>query len=217
MNHPVTLIIADDHPLFRRGVVEVLAADTEIKLLAEAGDGAAALQAILDHRPAVALLDVHMPKLAGLQVAAELQQRGLTTRVIFLTMYEDQQTFNAAMDLGALGFILKDSAAEDVVECVKAVAAGKHFISPTISGLLVKRTQGARELRAVRPGLESLTPAERRILKLVASDRTSKEIADELGLSPRTVETHRLNICQKLEIHGVHALVKFAFENKARL
>ena len=217
MTKPLTILVADDHPIFRRGVLDIIGAEPGLRVVQEARDGAEALAGILEKHPTVAVLDMNMPKLKGLDVARELQKRGSATAVIILTMFDDEETFHAAMDLGVRGYLLKDSAVVDLLQCIRAVAEGKPFITPGLSAYLLRRTQGARELRDAKPGLDALTPAERRILKLIATDKTSKEIADELGLSPRTVETHRLNICQKLELHGVHALVKFAFENKSRL
>jgi DNA-binding NarL/FixJ family response regulator len=125
--------------------------------------------------------------------------------------------FNEAMDLGVLGYVLKDSAADDILHCIRAVADGRHYLSPAVSGFLVNRHTRAESLRRAKPGLADLTPAELRILRLIARNKTSKEIADELELSTRTVDNHRFNICTKLELHGVHSLVKFAFDHKSEL
>jgi DNA-binding NarL/FixJ family response regulator len=132
-------------------------------------------------------------------------------------MYKEEDLFNAAMDLGVKGYVLKESAVSDILDAIRAIMAGQHYISPGLSEFLFGRRAGAESLRQRRPGLDRLTPAEHHILQLIARDRTSKEIADELGLSPRTVENHRTNICAKLDVHGIHSLVKFAYENKARL
>jgi DNA-binding NarL/FixJ family response regulator len=217
VTNPISILVADDHPIFRRGVLDTLGAEPDLKIVREARDGEEALAGILELKPALAVLDMNMPKRHGLDVARESRRHGSPTAVIILTMFDDEETFHAAMDAGVQGYLLKDSAVVDLLQCVRAVAGGKTFITPTLAGYLLKRTQSARELRGERAGFDTLTAAERRILKLVASDKTSKEIAEELGLSPRTVESHRLNICQKLQLHGAHALVKFAFENKARL
>lgn len=217
MGNAITVLLADDHPLFRRGVLDLLRSDAGVRVVQEAGDGAEALAGIVARRPAIALLDVNMPGLGGLGVAREVQKRRLATRVVLLTMRDDEETFQAAMDAGVLGYVLKESAAIDVLQCLRTVAAGNHFISPAISGYLVRRAEGARKLRDDVPGLDALTPAERRILKMISQDNTSKEIADQLGISPRTVETHRLHICEKLNLHGAHSLLKFAYDNKGKL
>jgi len=212
----ISMIVADDHPIFRRGLTETIQTDPCLEILEETGDGATALRLIEERRPDVALLDVHMPQLNGLAVARAVQRRGLATRIIFLTMYDDEETFQEAMSLGVMGYVMKESAVDDVLNSIKMVAEGKHFISPSISGYLVAR--GAKSQARVEevPGLASLTPAELRILKMISQDNTSKEIAAELGISPRTVDTHRLHICEKLNLRGAHSLLKFAFDNKGK-
>lgn len=211
------MLLADDHPIFRRGLLDVLRSAPTIRVVQDVADGSAALQVIREVRPDVAVLDVQMPGLTGLEVARQLQHEIVTTRLVFLTMFNDEETLREALDLGVRGYVLKDSAAEEIVGCVRTVMQGRHFISPALSGFLVRRSEEAHQLAEERTGLALLTPGERRILRLVSEARTTKEIADQLGLSPRTVETHRQNICQKLELQGVHSLVKFAFDNKSRL
>ena len=217
MSKPITILVADDHPLFRKGLVDVLRADAELKVIQEVGDGAQALRLLKELRPAVAVLDIEMPQRDGLQVAAEAQRLHLATELIFITAYKDPETFDAAMDLGVKGYVLKESAVTDIVAGIKSVARGERYISPSLSGFLFRRTERARTLRTQHPGLDDLTPAERRILKLISLDRTSKEIADELGVSYRTIENHRANIGRKLKLQGSHSLLKFAYDNKAKL
>jgi len=132
-------------------------------------------------------------------------------------MYDEEDAFNRAMDLGVKGYILKDSAVTDIVAGIKAVAAGEHFITPSLSSFLINRANRASVLRDQKIGLGLLTEAERRILKLIADQKTSKQIAAELFISPRTVDNHRANICDKLQIHGSNALLKFALEHKSEL
>src|SRR5262249_20798699 len=155
----------------------------------------------------VAVLDITMPKLTGLQVAREVQRRHLAVNIIFLTMHNEEDVFDKAMAAGARGYVLKESAVSDIVESIHAVAAGRHYLSPGISHYLARRAQKQQPLRKAQPGLDSLTPAERRVLKLISQDKTSKEIADELAVSPRTIEAHRQNICDKLDLHGSHSLL----------
>ena len=150
-------------------------------------------------------------------VARAVRQQNLGVEIVFLTIHREEELFQAALDLGAKGYVLKDSAVTDIVAAIKSVAAGQHYISPQLSSYLLKRSKSVAELNARKPGLEDLTPTERRILKLIAQDKSSKEIAAELFISHRTVETHRTNISRKLELHGNLALVKFALEFKARL
>ncbi len=210
-------MVADDHPLFRKGLVDVVRADAAFEIVREAGDGAEALKFIQELRPAVAVLDIEMPRLSGLEVAIEIQKGRLPVELIFITAYKDPETFDEAMTLGVKGYVLKESATIDIVAGIKAVARGERFISPSLSELLFRRVESAKTLRAERPGLETLTPAERRILKSVSLDRTTKEIADDLGVSYRTVENHRANIARKLGLQGSHSLLKFAYDNKSKL
>jgi len=209
--------MAEDHPMFRDGLRQIISAQSDLRLIHEAGDGEEALRVARALKPTVAILDLEMPKLSGLDVAAAIQREVLPVRVIMLTMYQEEDMFNEALDLGVLGYVLKDSAAEDILEGIRMVAAGRHYLSPSISGFLVNRKSRGEALRKAKPGLDDLTPAERRILRLIAQSKTSKEIADELGLCTRTVENHRFNIGTKLNLHGVHSLVKFAFDHKSEL
>jgi DNA-binding NarL/FixJ family response regulator len=217
MPEKITVLIVDDHPLFREGVRKVVAADTRFDVVGEAGDGETALKMIQEQKPDVVVLDVNLPRLSGLEVARKLHGKRLPTRVVVLTMHKEEETFNRALDLGVKGFVLKENAIEDILHALAAVMEGEHYLSPSISGYLVRRHDRAEALSTKKPGLEDLTKAERRVLKLVAEKKTSREIASELFISPRTVEAHRANICAKLELHGSHSLLLFALENRAAL
>jgi DNA-binding NarL/FixJ family response regulator len=217
MKKPITVLIADDHPIFRKGLREVLRDDPDIQLVAEAGDGAKALEEICGRKPQVAVLDLDMPGMNGLEIAKRIFDLKLPVAVVLLTMYKEERILNEAMNARILGYVLKENAASDLLGCVHSVAAGEPFISPSLSAYLLNRRARAQALVQEKPELEKLTPAERRILKLVAEDLTSKEIAEELSISPHTVENHRAKICEKLSLRGSHSLLKFAFENKSRL
>ena len=217
MKDKIRIVIADDHPIFRQGLRQVVEKDAQIQVIAEAENGEAAVTLIQTHQPEIALLDLDMPLLDGFAVVRRLRDLSLATRVIFLTMHEDELHFNEALDLGVQGYLIKDSAAADVVHAIQAVTAGKRYISPTLSTFLLDRTQRAATLSAQQPGLRLLTQTERRVLALLAEYKTSKEIAALLGVSTRTIENHRANICVKLELHGTHALVKFALDHKSEL
>jgi len=212
-----TVLIADDHPTFRSGLRQIVESGRDFKLVQEAGNGVEALNGIRKLRPAVAILDMNMPEMDGLKVARAVQAEGIPTAIVFLTMYQDEDMFNEAMDLGAKGYVLKESAVADILDSIRAAGAGRHYLSPAISGFLLRRRTSDAAFRSGHPELEKLTPAERRILRLIAGNKTSKEIATELDLSPRTIENHRANICAKLNLRGIHSLVKFAFDNRSRL
>jgi DNA-binding NarL/FixJ family response regulator len=214
MNPEISIVIADDHPVFRQGLRQIIEIEPGLKVSGEARDGAAALKLIQELKPDVAVLDINMPNMKGFDVAREIRQQGLKVGIIFLTMYDDERMFNEALNVGALGYLLKDSAISDIAESVRAVASGQHFISPTISRYLINRASRSAALSEQRPSLKDLTPSELRVLKLISEHKTSKEIAAQLFISYRTVENHRANICQKLGIHGSNALIKFALEHK---
>lgn len=217
MTNEISVLLADDHPVFRRGLGMILMADNQVQVVGEAGAGNQALAMIRELQPDIAILDVNMPDQTGFDVARELQQYNLATRIIFLTMHCDESVFNTALDLGAYGYLLKESAIEDILSCVKAVAEGKNFISPQLSTFLMNRASRATAFIKKQPTLNDLTPTERRILTRIARQQTSREIADALCVSIRTIERHRENICTKLEIRGSNALLKFALENKDQL
>lgn len=216
MSTETKIIIADDHPIFRKGLRLVIE-DAGMRVVAEADDGEEAWTLIQRLLPDVAVIDVDMPKLDGFQLARRLREEKVPVEIVFLTMHKDEDIFNAALDVGVRGYVVKDSAAADIARCVRAVLAGDHYISPSVSSHLVQRRARSSALKQARPGIEKLTPTERRILQLIAESKTSKEIAEELSISPRTVETHRTNISNKLELRGSHALLKFAYEHKSEL
>jgi DNA-binding NarL/FixJ family response regulator len=217
MLNRIKVLIVDDHPLFRSGLRQVIADDPRLQLVGETGDGETALKLVEDKKPDVAVLDVNLPGLSGLDLARKLQVQHLPTRVIMLTMHKDEETCNRALDIGARGFVLKENAVEEILKAIVAVADGEHYLSSTISGYLVRRRNRAESLAAKKPGLDDLTKAERRILKLIAEKKTSREIGAELFISPRTVEAHRANICAKLELTGSHSLLQFALENRSAI
>ena len=211
------VLIVDDHPLFRSGLRQVIQSSPCLELVGEAGDGEAALKFILEKKPDVAVLDINLPGLTGLEVARKLQGKKNPTRLIILTMHKEEDMINRALDFGAHGFVLKENAVEDIIEAIVTVAKGESYLSPSVSGFLIKRRNRAEALAQKKPGLDDLTKAERRILKLVADTKTSKDIAAELFISPRTVEAHRANISDKLELSGSHSLLQFALENRSAL
>jgi DNA-binding NarL/FixJ family response regulator len=216
MSTPLTVLIADDHPLVRRGLREIIEEGLDCRI-EEAGGGEAALTIIREKKPDVCVLDINMPVLDGFGVVRRMRQQHLAGEVIFLTMHKEEDLLNAAMDLNVKGYVLKEGAVSEIVDAIRSAAAGHRYISPALSDFLFSRRAEADRLREQKPGLDRLTPAERRVLKMIAEDNTSKEIADVLGLSPRTVENHRTNICAKLGVHGIHSLVKFAYDNRSKL
>src|SRR6185503_19717108 len=219
MGQPAKLriVIADDHPVFRRGLRDIICADSGFAIVGEAGDGEEALEIITALQPAIAILDVAMPKLDGLTLSRKLAAEEPATRVILVTMFREQKLFTQALEAGVKGYVLKDSAATDIISCIKAVAAGQNYASPELTTFLVNQVRQADANGSPVSDLASLTNTELRILSLLADYKTSKEIAQDLSISPRTVDTHRNNICQKLDVHGSHALMRFALAHKDQL
>lgn len=215
MNEPITIVIADDHPLMRKGLRQVLEADAGIAVLHDAEDGEDALQAIRRHKPAIAILDIEMPKLDGFGVAKKIIAEEISTSIIFLTMFREEMVFNKAMDLGIKGYVLKENAVTEILRCVHQVAERKHFISSSISDLLIRRSN--RNSLPVDDIFSKLTSSELTVLKLISQMKTSQQIADHLFISIKTVNNHRTNIAAKLGVSGTHALLKFAVEYKSRL
>ncbi len=217
MSREISIIIADDHPIVRKGLREIIEADSRLKVLAEADDGEEAVALVEKLKPEIVVLDVDMPRLDGFGAARELQKRKIPVKIVFLTIHRKEDIFHAAMDLGVRGYILKDSAIFEIVNGIKAVAEGEYFVTASLTSFLIGRRHRAQNFERNEPNLARLTPTERRILQLIADYKSNKEIAAELFVHYRTIETHRTNICQKLELHGHKALLKFAVENKFEL
>jgi DNA-binding NarL/FixJ family response regulator len=209
-----TIIIADDHPMFRRGLRDVIAEEETFRIVAEASNGEEALTLIEEWKPRVAVLDLDMPKKSGLEVTTHIVEHGLPVSVLILTMYNEEEMFNKAVALGVMGYILKDSAVLDIVKGIACVARGEYFFSPSLTNQLMKNNHGSGDPNGHQSGLEKLTPTERNILKLIAENKVTNQIAETLFISPRTVEHHRAHICEKLNISGSYALVRFALQNK---
>jgi len=212
-----TVYIVDDHPVFRHGLKQIIQADAGFAVVGEAGDDVTALAEIPRVKPEIVVVDVRLPRQGGLELVRALRAVRPRAACIMLTMHAEESTFNAAMDAGALGYILKEDALELVLLGLRAVAVGTIFLSPKIAVWLLRRQHRVAALKATKTGLASLTATERRILQLVAENMTNKEIAGQLFISHRTVETHRSKICEKLELQGAHKLLQFAIEHRSAL
>ena len=190
--------------------------EPQFDVLAEAADGRTALELVQSKSPTVAVLDLDMPELEGFGVARKVDEQSLQTRVVILTMHKDDLHVNQAIDLGVAGYLLKDGATTEVIDCIKTVANGGEYFSPAVSAILLGRSRRP-EKKFDEVGVEDLTPTERRVMLLLAELKTTKEIAADLGISPRTVDNHRTHICSKLGLTGSHALVKYALQHKGEL
>jgi DNA-binding NarL/FixJ family response regulator len=211
------IVIVDDHPLFRQGLRHAIERDSRFDVAGEADQGDAALEMILKVKPDVAVLDVNLPGMNGFELVALLKARRCAARIVILTMLKEEQALNTALNLKVDGYVLKENAAAEILDCISLVARGESYVSPSLTGFLLRRRSRAELLARKRPGLEDLTVAERRILKRIADGKTTKEIATEFFISPRTVESHRANICDKLELTGSNRLLQFALQNRDSL
>ena len=211
------IIIADDHPLFRSGTRAELEKIPEVQILGEAGDGEAALELIQKHQPDIAVLDVRMPKLTGLDVAEKLMEEDCPTKIILLTMHRERKLFLKALELGVRGYLLKDALVNEIQQAIQGVARGQYYLSPELSGLLVEKSSRNRIQKANLDFREILTPSELKIFHLISELKSNQEIAEILFISKRTVENHRVNICRKLKIKGANALLKFAVKHRVEL
>jgi len=217
MKQEATVLVVDDHPLLRHGLCDIIRKTQRFKVIGEASDGEEALRKLASLKPQMVILDIDMPQLNGLETIRVIRELPFPVKVIILTMYHEEDMFNAAMDLGAKAYVLKDNAPKDIVAALENVERGETFLSASLLQAGQRRGDRVRELLLSKPQIDALTPAERRILKLVGEDFSSKQIADRLKLSVRTVEKHRQHICDKLNLHGSHSLLKFAFDNSACL
>ncbi|MEV6591153.1 response regulator transcription factor [Streptomyces acidicola] len=206
---PTRILLADDHALVRRGVRLILDGEPDLTVIAEADNGAEALAQARTHRPDLAILDIAMPRLTGLQAARELSRTEPDLRILILTMYDNEQYFFEALAAGASGYVLKSVADRDLVEACRATMRGEPFLYPgAVNALIRNYLDLAREGRALPA--RAITDREEEILKLVAEGHTSQEIADLLVISPKTVERHRANLLQKLGLKDRLELTRYA-------
>ena len=202
----ITVVIADDHVIFRQGLLKLLQSAEDIEVVADTGSSNEALRLIIEKRPDVAILDISMPVLTGIELLEEIQKKAIDTKIVFLTMHNDPLTAKKAIQSNASGYVLKDDAFEDLLYSVRAVASGGTFISPSISDKVLKSIPVRENEGTI------LTKREREVLQLIASGLTNKKIADKLSVSVKTVETHRTRIIQKLDAHTTADLVRYAIK-----
>jgi len=217
MSEEIHIVIAEDHPFFRDGLRRALDRTPSLHVVAEAADGMAALEHIRTLKPEVAILDIGLPRLDGVAVARRIREEQIPVEIVFLTISDDREVFEEALNLGVKGYLLKDSTEAELLRCVTAVASGQHYMSPSMTSYLVDKVRQTERFVRQTPGLERLTPQELAILRRIADGKTSKEIAQHLGISAKTVDAHRASICNKLEIHGQHALSRFATRHRSEI
>jgi DNA-binding NarL/FixJ family response regulator len=209
MSH-LRILLADDHTVVRQGLRKVLEEQPDWEVVAEAGDGREAIRQAEHLKPDVAILDVAMPLLNGIEATRQITKRLPHVRVLILTMHADEAYVTQILKAGASGYLLKDSADVDLVQAVAEVARGKSFFSPSIARLMLDEYVRPRGEREVTDRYEALSTREREIFQLIAEGKTNKEIAALLSVSPSTVETHRAHIMEKLDLHSAAEIVLYA-------
>jgi DNA-binding NarL/FixJ family response regulator len=204
------ILLADDHTVVRQGLRKVLEERSDWVVVAEAGNGREAVQKAEEARPDVAILDVAMPLLNGIEATRQIVKRSPTTRVLVLTMHSDEAYVNQILKAGATGYLLKDSADVDLIQAVSAVSQGKSFFSPAVARLMLDDYVRQLADKGIIDRYESLSEREREIFQLIAEGKANKEIAAILSISPSTVETHRARIMEKLDLHSAAEIVLYA-------
>ncbi len=210
----ITTFLADDHQMFRQGLRTLLEAAQDIEILGEASDGQESLKGIEKYQPDIAILDIAMPGLSGIEVAKRLPKIAPDTKTVILTMHGDTFFAVEALRAKVRGFMLKEESFDHLVQGIRKVAAGKIVVSPSLEEAVFKELQNNQKRKNGKHSSNILTPRETEILQLVAEGMTNQEIAELLFISPATVDTHRKNIMTKLDIHSVAGLVKHAIRHK---
>lgn len=201
-----TLLIADDHPIFLVGLREVLSETSNYKIIAEAGDGKQAINRIKEYKPDIAILDISMPEVGGLDVVAQMRNWTQAPLFVLLSLYDDEVYIRKALAYGVSGYILKENTNDELLKCLNVISTGKKYLCSSIKEKIVNNSE-----------LNQLSPTEQQVLSLVADLKTNTEIAKILSVSIRTIENHRFNICKKLNIKGKNALLKFALSIDEKL
>lgn len=203
-----TIVVADDHRIVREGLVKLLESREDFEVVGEAADGEEAVNLVLEKKPDVVLMDIWMPRLSGIDATRRIGKHGSASKVLVLSMHESRTYVEEVLRAGALGYVVKSSAASDLLHAIDAVKMGQSYLSPVITQQVVDAI--VRPDDAAPSGVSMLTDREREVLQLIAEALSSKEIARVLGISLKTVDSHRSNLMEKLDIHKVSGLVRFA-------
>jgi DNA-binding NarL/FixJ family response regulator len=210
----VRVLLADDHSIVRRGMRSLLETEDSVEVVAEAADGLEALRLCEEHHPDLLILDVAMPKLNGIDVAARSQKMDPPPQAIMLSMHLDESYVMRSINAGARGYLLKDATDEDLLPAIRAVAAGKSFFSPAVSGVLAEEYMAQLQARGLTDSYDLLTDREKEVLQLLAEGRSNKEVAALLDVGVSTIETHRANLMQKLNLHSTAEIVLYAVRKR---
>jgi two-component system, NarL family, response regulator NreC len=208
--HELRVLLGDDHTVLRQGLRKILEDRRDWRVVGEAGNGRDAVREALELNPDVAVLDIGMPLLNGIEATRQIVRRAPSVRVLILSMHSDQAYVTQAVQAGARGYLLKESAGSELIAAISAVAAGKSFFSPAVAQVVFDDYVKSLTERGITDRYDALSEREREVLQLVAEGKSSKEIADVLSISPATVETHRTRLLQKLGLRNTAEVVRFA-------
>ena len=211
---PIQCIIVDDHTLFRDGLKRVLESEGDIQVVGEASNASEAVEKVRELQPDVVLMDIGMPGMSSFEAARIITRESSGTRLMFLTMYEDEEYLLQCLDVGASGYILKDAPGPKLIGAVREVSQGRKYLSPQVLGKLVDDLRARSQGPQIVSRSSTLTPREREVVKLIAEGNSVKEIAALLGLSVKTIEAHKFNLMRKLNIHNKAQLVTYAIQKK---
>jgi len=207
----IKILIADDHPIFLKGLQEVIEEERNFQIVYRANNGTDAIEESLSREVDIAILDIDMPGANGLQAAEQIIAAKPEIAVILLTMHKAKDAFLKALEIGVMGYVLKENAVVDVINAISSVLRHQAYISPEMSAFLLKQKSSVHEAPKVQ--MEALTSSEKKIMQMIAHYKSTKEIADELFISEKTVSNHRMNISKKLQLSGKNSLLRFAIEN----
>jgi two-component system, NarL family, response regulator NreC len=210
----IRCLLVDDHTLFRQGVRRLLESENDCEVVGESPDAGDAMEKARELRPDIVLMDIAMPGLSSFEAARQIRKNRPETKVLFLTMYEDEDYLVQCLEVGAAGYVLKDTPSQQLVTAVRDVYKGGKYLSSQVLGKLVEDFRSRVHDSKLKPRISALTPREREILKLLAEGNSVKEIAVLLGLSVKTVEAHKFNLMRKLDIHNKAQLVTYAIQKK---
>ncbi len=213
MTQKIRILVVDDHTLLRNGIQALLEEQEDIVIVGQAEDGREAVRLAHQLRPNVVLMDIAMPLLNGLEATRQIKREHPEINVLVLTMYDHEEYFRQLLEVGASGYIIKRAAASELVAAIRAVSRGEAVLSPAITRLLLEDYLH-RDANKVETDPDALSPREREVLQLIAEGKTSREIAEIMNLSVKTVQSHRTSLMQKLDLHDRGDLIKYAIQKK---